>query len=206
MYCAVPDADPGKPNRNGTQEHFIRAKESDTLYADMEHGAPMLHDVLFVMHVRKNGDPQMATSEQMRTLGNSSAYRRAKRKNPNMALVPVKLQDYAIDYNIIDPRIRSAVAKHFRAVALEFAAAAYDDDGKLLNSILNQAVVSGNPSAQKAGQNAGSYGAVQHLEVPPGAASIRVSVRDVSTQRAGTIEVALPLKDESTAHAAAPTR
>ena len=78
---------------------------------------------------------------------------------------------------------------------LEFAAAAYDADGRLLNSMLNQGqAATGTDASGKAG---GIFHAQQELEVPPGAAWLRLAVRDVLNNRTGTMEVKLPLRSET---------
>jgi hypothetical protein len=107
-------------------------------------------------------------------------------------LTPVKLQKYVVHYNVVDPLVRKAIAAHKQSTTLEFAAAAYSDDGRLLNSILNNGTV----TASEDSKNGGTFQAVQELEAPPGATYIRVAVRDAVTDRTGTLEVKLPLKDE----------
>jgi hypothetical protein len=75
---------------------------------------------------------------------------------------------------------------------LEFAAAAYDPDGKMLNSQLNDGVAS--TDAKHADKTSATFRAEQQLLVPAGAASIRIVVRDKATDRTGSLEVPLPLK------------
>jgi hypothetical protein len=133
----------------------------------------------------------------MLELQDSPAFFRTRKKDqPLKPLAPVKLQKYRIDYGVIDPQLKTH-AKGTPAI-LEFAAAAYDADGRLLNSVLNE----GMPPADagKDGKPA-AFHAQQELEVPPGAASIRVAVRDKATNRTGTLEVPLPLKTEPTTQA-----
>jgi hypothetical protein len=90
--------------------------------------------------------------------------------------------------------LKELAARGGKPPVLEFAAAAYDDDGRLLNSMLNQGLASaGSPVSGKAGA---LFRAEQELQVPPGAASIRVAVRDTLSDRTGTLEVRLPLKPE----------
>jgi len=96
-----------------------------------------------------------------------------------------------------------------RAVRMAFLdGSAYDPDGKLLNSTLNQGQVSGksnkdarsDPDARsdKAPKSDAIFHAIQELEVPAGASYIRLAVRDLLNNRTGTIEVRLPLKPEPT--------
>jgi hypothetical protein len=79
---------------------------------------------------------------------------------------------------------------------LEFAAAAYDSDGRLLNSTLNEGFAS--TDANDDGKSGRLFHAEQELDVPPRAASIRMAVRDKLSNRTGTFEVQLPLRAETT--------
>ncbi len=199
-YYAVSDDDLEKLHKKEpVQARFLAAKATDTLYANIEHGAPILHDLLFSAHLAAEGMPHMATAEEMESLEDSPQYFKTHQKHPQKALTPVKMQKYVIDYGVIDPQLKATVAHNQKPAPLEFAAAAYDDDGHLLNSMLNQGLPSGNGGKQEA-----LFHAVQELQVPPGAAFIRLAVRDLMTNRTGTLEVRLPLKPETaTASAAA---
>jgi hypothetical protein len=192
-YYALSDDQEFKQKRGDElQERFLKAKSEDRLYANIEHGAPMLHDLLFSAHFEKEGSPRTATAEQMQALEDAPDYFKTRRKNPNKPLTPVKLQKYVIRYNVVDPLVRKTVAGNGQNTTLEFAAAAYSNDGRLLNSILNSGVV----TASRDARSGGTFQAVQELEAPPGATYIRVAVRDAATDRTGTLEVKLPLKDE----------
>ena len=193
-YYAVSDDDVEKLHKKEpVQARFLAAKATDNLYANIEHGAPILHDLLFSAHLAIDGAPHMATAEEMQALEDSPEYFKTHEKHPQKALPPVKLQKYVIDYGVIDPQLKAAVAHHQNPSPLEFAAAAYNDDGRLLNSMLNQGVPSGNGGKQEA-----LFHAIQELEVPPGTAFIRLAVRDTMNNRTGTLEVPLPLKPETT--------
>lgn len=192
-YYALSDDQAFKQKRGDElQERFLKAKLDDRLYANIEHGAPMLHDLLFSAHLEKDGSARLATPEQMQALEDAPDYFKTRRKNPNKPLTPVKLQKYVIHYDVVDPLVRKAIAGHKQSTTLEFAAAAYNEDGRLLNSMLNKGVASANLNAR----NGGTFQAVQELEAPPGAVYIRLAVRDAATDRTGTLEVKLPLKDE----------
>jgi hypothetical protein len=200
-YYAVSDEGVQQEHKKeAMQARFLAAKATDTLYANIEHGAPMLHDLLFSAHLSAEGAPQMATPEQMVALEDSPEYFKTHQKHPQKALTPIKLQKYVIDYGVIDPQLKAAETRKEKPAVLEFAAAAYNDDGRLLNSLLNQGVPTGvNP------KNEALFHALQELEVPPGAAFIRLAVRDTMTNRTGTVEVRLPLKAETaTASAGSP--
>jgi VWFA-related protein len=191
---ALPNVKGKKSKADELQARFMQTKAQDTLYANIEHGAPMMHDLLFSTHLATEGRPEMATAKQMVELEDSPAFFRTRKKDQTVKpLTPVKLQKYRIDYGVIDPQLKTLAKQKGASAILEFAAAAYDADGRLLNSVLNE----GTPPADagKDGKPA-AFHAQQELEVPPGAASIRVAVRDKSTNRTGTLEVPLPLKAE----------
>jgi len=202
VYYAVTDQDIQTEHKPGTVEARFQAKKAeDTLYANIEHGAPMLHDLVFSARVATAGSPRLATPQQMLALEDSPAYFRTRRHDATpKPLPPVKLQKYTIDYGVIDAQLKEAARRKGAPAFLEFAAAAYDADGRLLNSMLNQGQASGtaNGEASKGVQSEALFHAVQELEAPPGAAWIRLAVRDRLDDRTGTLELRLPLKPEPT--------
>lgn len=189
LYYALSDDDVQKQNKQSiTQARFIAAKTADTLYASIEHGAPILHDLLFSAQLSTAGGAHTATPEQMVALQDAPEYFQTRRKHPSKPLAAVKLQRYTIDYGVVDPQLKPTAAQRQKPAVLEFAAAAYNDDGRLLNSILNQGTPTGTP-----GKRDGVFHAIQELDAPPGTAFIRLAVRDTLTNRTGTLEVKLPL-------------
>jgi len=198
LYYAVSDeAMLAMHKADSPQARFIAAKAADPLYANIEHGAPLLHDLLFSARLTTDGEPRMATPEQIAQLADSPAYfRTRKHSGPQQSPAPVKLQKYLIDYGVIDLQLRAIVASTNEPETLEFAAAAYDSDGRLLNSILNEGIVSG--EAQTGAKLAPVAHAMQELEVPQGASWIRLAVRDKEDNRTGALEVRLPLANEAT--------
>jgi VWFA-related protein len=198
LYYAVSDDARQETQKDDTvQARFVAAKAEDTLYANIEHGAPMLHDLLFSAHLRVAGAPVMASAEQMQQLEDSPAFFRTRHKDgPLKPLAPVKLQNYLIEYGIFDPQLKSLAGDGEKPAKLEFAAAAYDADGRLLNSTLNEGLASTEADAN--GGPGVLFHAEQELAVPPRAASIRMAVRDKLSNRTGTFEVQLPLKTETT--------
>jgi VWFA-related protein len=194
-YYAMSDEDTQTEHKKEPlQARFLAAKSEDTLYATIEHGAPMVHDLLFSAHLAAEGTPHLATPEQMHALEDSPAYFKTRRRDGSVKPVaPVKLQKYVIDYGVVDPQLKAMAAHRQKEPALEFAAAVYDDDGRLLNSMLNRGV----PSGVK-GKTDALFHAIQEVEAPPGAAYIRLAVRDVATNRTGTVEVKLPVQPETT--------
>jgi len=198
LYYAEPDNPVKQPvhKNDQLQARFVAAKAADTLYANIEHGAPMLHDLLFSAHLATVGKPEMATAKQMAELVDSPNYFLTRRKEQvQKPLTPIKLQKYLIDYGVIDARLKAMAMRDGQAATLEFAAAAYDQDGRLLNSVLNEGQA---PTGVKPGSKPGAlFHAEQELEAPPGAAWIRMAVRDKLDNRTGTLEIQLPLKAET---------
>jgi len=197
VYYALSDeAIQAQHTKQVTQQNFLAAKEADTLFATAEHGAPMMHDVLFVAHLRTAGEPRMASTEEMRSLEDSPAFFKTRKRNKDpKPLAPVKLLQYVIDYDVIDPQLRALASAKQKSTVLEFAAAAYNNDGTMLNSILNQGALSG--EGNKDGKADHRFHATQELQVPPGAAFIRLVVRNTLNDRTGALEVKLPLKPQT---------
>jgi VWFA-related protein len=204
IYYGVPDDEKQPAHKSDQlQARFVAAKTEDTFYANIEHGAPMLHDLLFSAHVSIDGQPAMATAEQMLQLEDSPAFFRTRKKNHTLKpLTPVKIQKYVIDYGVMDAQLKPTARIKGASPTLEFAAAAYDADGRLLNSMLNEGQASGaaelnaRPDAKPDAKSGALFHAAQELDVPPGAAFIRLAVRDKLNNRTGTLEIHLPLKQE----------
>ena len=143
----------------------------------------------------------MATPAQMLHLEEQSAFYRTHRRNrPLKPLPPVKIQTYSVDYRVLDPQFKAQASSGGKQPTLEFAVAAFDEDGKVLNGVVNDGVPEA--STQPAENKAGLYRLHQSLIVPAGAKSIRVGVRDRMNDRMGTLEVPLPLTPEPVRRAA----
>jgi VWFA-related protein len=176
-------------------------KLGDSLYANMQHGAPLAHEVYFRAQIHPVGAVGLATPEQMANLQEQPAYFRARRKNrPAKALAPVKLQSYVVDYTVIAKP--PGPGANIRPTGFEIAAAAYDSDGRMLNGVVDNSTPTGTQNSNGGKQE--FYRAEQQIDVPVGATSIRVAVRDVSTDRIGALEVSLPLASEPQVQAIAP--
>jgi hypothetical protein len=170
-------------------DQVVAHKAGDSMYAYMQHGAPIDHDIVFRAQFRA-GPVVQASPEQMANLVEQPAYFVIRKKDKPVKLPPpVPLQSYSIDYLVLD---QSAEA-HAGGQVLEFAAAAYNSDGKLLNGIAQNAVRAQTTVDQKSGQQVPFFRAVQTLDVPTTAVWLRVAVRDVNTDRIGTMEIPLPL-------------
>jgi len=202
VYYAVPDNDDSIDKlhkKDVVQQRFLKAKAEDTLYANMEHGAPMVHDLLFSAHLTAVGSLHIATDKEMASLEDSPAFFRTRKPNKQLKpLPPVRLQKYRIDYGVIDPELRRIESVPGTAPTIEFAVSAFNKEGATLNCVLNQGTPAGAGTTTDAnGKKQGPvFRAEQELEVPENATYIRVAVRDMTTNRTGTLEATLPLKPE----------
>jgi VWFA-related protein len=178
----------------------------DSLYANMQHGAPLAHQLFFRVRIHALGEPAMATPAQMANLEDQPAYFRARRKNrPLKPPAPIKLQSYVIDYTFMAGSRPGTAGHTLRPPKLEVAAAAYDDDGRMLNALVETSGQSGNEAS--APQNPqGIYRVQQQLDVPLAATSLRVALRDISTDHIGAMEIRLPLAPEMQTQAAPPAK
>jgi VWFA-related protein len=193
-YCRVLEVstagDESKDHAAATLAVPLQA--GDVLQGNIKPGAPMLHDLVFSAHLQPSG-VAVASPAQMEHLGEQAAFfRQESRKRPLKPLAPVKVQTFTIDYRVLDPEFKARAAGNSgKEPTLEFAVAAFDEDGKVLNGVVNDAVPEA--STKPAETKAGLYRARQALIVPVNATSIRVGVRDRANDRMGTLEVPLPL-------------
>jgi VWFA-related protein len=192
IYFGSPDfVEPGSSGkRNASEEMAAIQHEADSLNVHMQSGAPIVHQLLFRVHVRTLGHPAKATPEQMAKMAVLDApSASSKGSKPRR---PIEVQTYKIDY---------AIAA--REKALEIAATAFGDDGKTLNGVVQR--VEDDGSEFNDGQShEGIYRIEQQIDVPTSAVSIRLGVRDLKTDNVGALEISLPLAPEgSTADASA---
>jgi VWFA-related protein len=195
--------------RNDKNFHVVAMPESeaprklgDSLYANMQHGAPLAHELYFRAQIHPVGTVGTATPEQMSNLQEQPAYFRARRKNkPVKPASPVQLQTYLVDYTVM---AQSKAVGTARPAGFEIAAAAYDSEGRMLNGVVDTASIGSAIQNGQAGAK-GFYRAQQPIDVPVSATSIRIAVRDTSTDRIGAMEVTLPLTPEPQTQATAPT-
>ncbi len=203
QYCRAPlvstDEDSSNPSKNtdvaGRATFAIPLQAGDLLQGNIRPGAPMLHDLVFSAHMHTDR-AALATSAQMAQLETQAAFYRTQTPNhPLKPLPPVKIQTYTIDYRVLDPQPQSAATGKSRT--LEFAVAAFDEDGKVLDGVVNDGVQ--DVSTQSSDKKAALFRMRQTLVVPVNAKSIRVGVRDRMNDRMGTLETQLPLAPETVA-------
>jgi hypothetical protein len=122
----------------------------------------------------------------MSSLAQEPAYFRLRKQvRTEKPLPPVKVQTYLIKYTVLG-----------RVPNLEVAAAVYDEDGRLLNGNVVEATSAGTARAET-GAKPTFFSVEQSIVVPVGATSMRLAVRDVSTDHVGAMEIPLPLVPES---------
>ena len=205
-YCRVPlvsTAAAESAENSGLSALAVPMQAGDVLQDNMRQGAPMVHDLVFSAYLRTEGGAVLATPAQMEQLQAQAAFFRTHRRNrPVKPLPAVKIQSYTIDYRVLDPQFKAQVGHSGKQPTLEFAMAAFDDDGKVLNGTVNDGVPE--PSSQPSDNKAGLFRLHQALIVPLNARSIRVGVRDRLTDRIGTLEVPLPLAREQVGQGMAP--
>ncbi|HEX4006414.1 MAG TPA: VWA domain-containing protein [Acidobacteriaceae bacterium] len=165
-------------------------KPGDTMYAYMQHGAPQDHEIIFRAQFQA-GPKAAATQGQLDALGQQPAY--SVPGKPSKVPKGLAVQTYTIDYLVPDRMVASLNGQ----MQLEFAATAYDADGKMVNGISQKANKEASDSAKPGGTP--FFRADQTLDVPVTAAWLRVAVHDMATNRIGTLEIPLPLAAGTTA-------
>ncbi len=197
------ESDPKPELRSASEQEKVRAQRpADSLSPNMQHGAPLAHQLLFRAHIHALAPPAKATPEQMASLADQPAYfneRRQKRRGKPPR--PIELQTFEIDYTVAA-----------RYPSLELAAAAFDADGKMLNGIVQMAEETEEDDGERilaSARHGAIYRLQQQFDVPITAVSVRLAVRDVATDNVGALEINLPLAPEgkttdAQAHSAAP--
>ena len=190
-YYGDPSSTGPKETHSASElEPLLMSRAADSLSPNMQHGAPLAHQLLFRAHIHALAAPARATPEQMAKLADQPAYFRERRRSQSARqLKPIQLQTFGIDY---------AIAARYPT--LEVAAAAFDADGKMVNGTVQR--VSEDNAQDSAGERRdGIYRLQQQFDVPLGAVSIRLAVRDVATDNVGALEINLPLATEALTNA-----
>ncbi len=183
---ASPALAPVNAPRLASELEPIEAPHSaNPIYSNLQHGAPLAHQLLFRAHIRAMAPPRKATPQQMARLSEQSIHARAGRTNHSAKTArPVQLQTFEIEYSVAA-----------RYPSLEVGAAAFDENGEMVNGVIQQVA---DDAAQVFGgiRRDGIYRVQQQFDVPVSAVSVRLAVRDVATGNVGALEVNLPLAPE----------
>ena len=181
------------PTVNKRQQQLLSMRgvlqPENSLYVYMQHGAPMAHGLLFAAHVQSVGATYRPSVQQRSALAEQPAYFRGVGKKPDWRLGQVMLQNYAVDFRISAAQFPSAD----KSTTLEIALVAFDKDGVMLNSAVEDA----DTSASQA-QKDRVYTLREQIDVPSSAAWLRFAVRDNSSGRIGATEIPLPLEVQAT--------
>jgi VWFA-related protein len=166
---------------------------NDAMALALRHGAPPAHELFFEAHVQTEGVPVAATPQQLALL---ARYRMAQdKKHPKTPAShgPVMMQHYLVSYALLGRQLDLPAGEDgVRHGDLEFAAMAFDDDGDTMDGIRTKVQDAIKPD-RYAQIEKGAYELVQRIDIPIGAAALRIGVRDAQTGRMGSMELRLPL-------------
>jgi VWFA-related protein len=167
----------------GANSEAAEKPSGDKLSAMMEHGAPEFHQLVFEAHVEATGSPARGNRDQMKNIELAQ-----RGKDSAKPMKPIPLQAYTVDYAVMAKQLR---AEGDSDPQFELAAAAYDADGRILNSITNTTIKSDTAGGHMAPKDL--YRVEQQLDVPLDAKFLRIAARDTRTGKMGAIEIPLPL-------------
>lgn len=153
--------------------------------AAMQQGAPQSRQIVFATRVVPIGKPKKVDAAQ--------AGMAARPKKKGAPAGPVEMQHYGIDYAITPSDLRfSASAAGLYHSALGFMVTAFNDDGRMVASLVSTATSDLKPANYKDVMT-GGFRLHQELDVPTEAVSLRLGVEDATTSHVGTMEIALPV-------------
>jgi VWFA-related protein len=189
---------------NDLKQSSDPVEATGSLFANMRQGAPLVHQLLFRVHVHPVGAPEMGTPQQMLNLAEQPAYFRAQHKDGvTKPMRPIRVQVYDVDFTVaVHPPKMAATNQKKHPPSLEFGTVVFDGDGLILNRIVQPAMEEASTPGVAGPQDV--YRVQQQIDVPLGATSIRVAVRDAATDRVGAMEVSLPLAPEPPTQSAIP--
>jgi len=183
---AAATAEPAKEKRSASDLMPLElSKPSNPLASNMQHGAPLTHQLLFRAHMYTLAPPAKATSERTASLATQASLRDPGENEKAKHKRTAALRTYQIDYTIAA-----------RYPALEIAAVAYDGDGKVLNAA-DERVVEERAQIPEGKTEGAIYRVQQKFDVPLNATSVRLAVRDIATDNVGALEINLPLAPET---------
>jgi hypothetical protein len=205
---------PWKALRVETADTQSSSASTDPLLTAMRYGAPESHDLVFTVRVEPTQAPMKATPAQMNELQDYESFlaeriskamqnltKQEKKKQPKGSVVlnyeslppadPVFVQPFSVDYFIATKQLNfKPAANGDDAVNLEIAILAYDTLGKKV--AVAKETISDTISASELQQfQASDYHIQQNLEIPERATMLLLAVRDVSSNRIGSVEVPL---------------
>jgi VWFA-related protein len=155
----------------------------DALEAALVHGEPNAHSILFKVQIDPAGAEKPAPQAEAPAHGTKESAK----------AVPEKVQTYDLRFSILASQMNLATSADGRSRgALDIAVAAYAADGRRLGGSkqhLEAAIPS--PLIDKTSDE--GFFHRMRVDVPVNAAGIRVVVRDPTSGRVGSVEIAVPL-------------
>jgi hypothetical protein len=166
------------------------AEDSTGLQNASLRGAPLNHEIVFEAQIHVEGRPINVSPELIPLLARFPSFGSQK------TCEDVRVQPYRIDYRIVGGRISfepSADGRHHGG--FEFQYTAYDQDNRAMigQTVRIEKDYTSNDFDKFAD---GVYQLRQTLQVPTGAAWLRLVVRDTIGDHIGSIEIPLPLPPE----------
>jgi hypothetical protein len=152
----------------------------------IQRGAPPSSQIPFKVRVLPSDDPSL---KELKSQPGPAGLMAEKLHSP----VKRYWIDYAADMHPVAANVGSDGLHH---LSVEFAAIAYDRDGKILN-VANRAFKLNLQPAQYNQIMQSGLPLHQELDLPAGEVYLRLAVHDLSTDRIGSIEIPLRVSDKS---------
>ncbi len=152
--------------------------------AAMQQGSPQSRQIVFSTRVVPLGKSRKVDASQVGM---------AVRNKKGPAVGPVEVQHYGIDFAVdaSDLRFSPTSAGTYHAV-LSFMVTAFNDDGRLLASMVSTATSDLTPKNYKDVMT-GGFRLHEELDIPAEATTLRIGVEDATSSHVGTMEIPLPV-------------
>jgi VWFA-related protein len=152
--------------------------------AAMQQGSPESRQIVFSIRVVPLGKPHKVDTA-------TSGMATTKKKGAPAG--PVEMQHYGIDYAVDPSDLRFGITSSntYHSV-LSFMVTGFNDDGRLVASLVNTATSDLKPANYK-DVLSGGFRLHQELDVPTEAVTLRLGVEDATSSHVGTMEIPLPV-------------
>jgi VWFA-related protein len=162
----------------------------ERLQVALRRGSPLMHELVFEARVTIQGRPRAPNKAEIAQLVLYPAFAGRKKWDG------VQIERYLIDYLFPAPgfSLETSPDGKLRG-SLEFLFGAYDADDRTMFGARTPDNRTYTPKSIEEIQK-GGYRVHQVIEIPSGAASLRLAVRDAVGDRLGSLEIPLPLAPE----------
>ena len=162
----------------------------ERLQVALRRGSPLMHELVFRARVTTQGRPRTPNKTETAHLALYPAFTGRKKWDG------VQIQRYLIDYSFPSPgfSLETGPDGKLRG-SLEFLFGAYDADDRTMFGARTPDKRTYTPKSTEEIQK-GGYRVHQVIEIPSGAAGLRLAVRDAVGDRLGSLEIPLPLAAE----------